>query len=139
MFFKIYSETESTWSINSSKLNSRFFFYMIVKACNFIKRRPQHRCFPVNIAKFLRLPILKNIYKRPFFYCFDGSLLHGPKVSRSRLYDGVRLQGPSPSSSFLFLSRHLSSWTESRPAFKNARRISLMSQLRFYIGYFWSF
>ena len=23
-----------------------------VKACNFIKKRPQHRCFPVNITKF---------------------------------------------------------------------------------------
>ena len=28
---------------------------------NFIKRRLQHRCFPVNITKFLRKPILKNI------------------------------------------------------------------------------
>ena len=25
------------------------------------KKRLQHRCFPVNIAKFLRIPILKNI------------------------------------------------------------------------------
>ena len=25
-----------------------------LKAFNFIKKRPQHRCFPVNIAKFLR-------------------------------------------------------------------------------------
>ena len=24
-----------------------------LQACNFIKRRLQHRCFPVNIAKFL--------------------------------------------------------------------------------------
>ena len=31
--------------------------------CNFIKKRLQHRCFPVNIAKFLK-PILKNIYER---------------------------------------------------------------------------
>ena len=34
-----------------------------LKACNFIKKRLQHRCFPVNIAKFLRTPILKNICK----------------------------------------------------------------------------
>ena len=27
-------------------------------------KRLQHRCFPVNIAKFLRTPILKNIYQR---------------------------------------------------------------------------
>ena len=32
-----------------------------LKVCNFIKKRPQHRWFPVNIAKFLRLSILKNI------------------------------------------------------------------------------
>ena len=31
-----------------------------LKACNFIKKGLQHRCFPVNIAKFLRIPILKN-------------------------------------------------------------------------------
>ena len=35
-----------------------------LKACNFIKKRPQHMFFPVNIAKFLRTLILKNINKR---------------------------------------------------------------------------
>ena len=28
--------------------------------CNFISKGPQHRCFPVKLAKFLRTPILKN-------------------------------------------------------------------------------
>ena len=73
-----------------------------LQTCNFIKKRPQHRCFPVNIAKFLILPILKNICKRLLFNFFNGSLLHGPKGLRSRLYDGVRLQGPSHRSSFCF-------------------------------------
>ena len=31
-----------------------------MKPCNFIERRLQHRCFPVNIAKFLRIFFLKN-------------------------------------------------------------------------------
>ena len=31
---------------------------------NFIKKRLQHRCFPVNIAKCLRTPILKNMYEK---------------------------------------------------------------------------
>ena len=35
-----------------------------LKARNFIKKRPQLRCFPVNILKFSRLPILKNICKQ---------------------------------------------------------------------------
>ena len=30
----------------------------------FLKKRLQHRCFPVNIVKFLRTPILKDIFKR---------------------------------------------------------------------------
>ena len=36
--------------------------------CNFIKKRLQHKCFPVNIAKFLRTPILTNICERRFLY-----------------------------------------------------------------------
>ena len=32
--------------------------------CNFIKKRLQYRCFPPNIAKFLRTSSLKNIYQR---------------------------------------------------------------------------
>ena len=35
-----------------------------LQTCNFIKKRLQHRCFPVNIAKFLRTPVLKNICER---------------------------------------------------------------------------
>ena len=31
---------------------------------NAIKKRLQHRCFPINIAKFLRTSILKNICER---------------------------------------------------------------------------
>ena len=66
------------------------------------KKRLHHRCFPVNIAKFLVLPILKNICKQLLFNIFNDSLLRGPKGLRSRLYDDVRLQGPSHRSSFFF-------------------------------------
>ena len=31
---------------------------------NFITKRLEHRCFPVNIAKFLKTPILKDIFER---------------------------------------------------------------------------
>ena len=109
-----------------------------LKACNFIKKRPQHRCFPVNITKFLLLLISENICERLLFDFFNGSLLHGPKGLWSRLYDGVRIQGLSHRSSFLFLSWH-ERHPSPRPAFENLRRISLMSQLSFYIGYFLSF
>ena len=35
-----------------------------LKVSNFIKKRLQHRCFPMNIAKFLATPILKNTCER---------------------------------------------------------------------------
>ena len=109
-----------------------------LKACNFTKKRPEHRCFPVNIAKFLILLNSKNNCEGLLFDFFSGSLLHRPKGSKFRLYDGVRLQGPSHRSRFLFLSWYEPS-PSPRPAFENLRRIPLMNQLSFYIGYFWLF
>ena len=38
--------------------------HFLIKRLHFIKKRLQHRCFPVNIAKFSRTPILKNICER---------------------------------------------------------------------------
>ena len=35
-----------------------------LQTCNFIKKRLQHRCFSMNIAKFLRTTILKNNSER---------------------------------------------------------------------------
>ena len=114
------------------------FFKKCLKACNFIKKSLQHRCFHVNIGKFLILLFSKNICERLLFYFFNGSLLHQPKVSRFRLYDGTRLQGLRHRSIFLFLSLHEPS-PSLQPAFENLRRILLMKQLSFYIDYFWSF
>ena len=34
------------------------------KACNFIKKRLWHKCFPLNFAKFLRIPFLQNTSER---------------------------------------------------------------------------
>ena len=77
-----------------------------LKACNFIKKRLQNRCFLVNIAKFLILLISKIIGERLLFDFFNGSLLHRPKGSRPRLYDRVRLQCLTHRPSFLSLSLH---------------------------------
>ena len=74
-----------------------------LKACNFIKKRPTHRCFPVNIEKFVILLNSKNNCERLLFDFFNGSLLHWPKGSRFRLYDCIRLQDSTHGSSFLFL------------------------------------
>ena len=58
------------WSIK--KLFSKILQYsyentvLYFQSCNFIKKRFQHRCFPVNIAKFFRAPVLKNVWERLF-------------------------------------------------------------------------
>ena len=96
-----------------------------LEACSYIKKRPQHRCFSVNIVKFFILLISKNICERLLFYFFNGSLLHGPNDSRPRFYDSVRLQSLSHRSSFLFLS-----WNEPSPcigpASENLRQIKFL-------------
>ena len=109
-----------------------------LKTCNFIKKRPQNRSSHVNIAKFLILLISKIICERLLFDFFKGSLLHRPKGSKPRLPDAVRLQGLTHRSRFLFLNRHEPS-PSPRPAFENLRRITLMNQLSFCIGYLWSY
>ena len=34
------------------------------EACNLFKKRPCHRCFPLNFAEFLRTPFLQNVSGR---------------------------------------------------------------------------
>ena len=41
-------------------------------ACKFIQNRLQDRCFPLNIAKFLRSPISKNICSVSNCFCIDS-------------------------------------------------------------------
>ena len=53
-------------SVVYSRTNDALTFSLsnCFQVCNFIKKRLQHRCFPVNIAKFLKTPNLKNIWER---------------------------------------------------------------------------
>ena len=104
-----------------------------LKFCSFIKKRPQHRCFPVNIAKLKRPSISKNIgcfLTVLMVHCYMGFKFQGLD---HMMASGFRVQV------FLFLSQHLLSWTEFRPAFEKWRQIPLMSQLSFDIGYFCCF
>ena len=47
-------------------LDSLFNKVVGLQACNFIKKKLQQWCFPVNIAKFLKKPILKSICEQLF-------------------------------------------------------------------------
>ena len=66
-------------------LESLFHKGVGLKACNFIKRRLQHRYFPVNIAKFLRTAVfIKHFRHWPkdwlriccFFEAYTPTLSH---------------------------------------------------------------
>ena len=50
-------------------LESLFVRLAGFKTCNFLERGPQHRCFPVNIAKYLRTLILMKVFEQLFLQC----------------------------------------------------------------------
>ena len=50
-----------------------------LKACNFIEKRLQHKCFPVKFAKFLKTTILKNICER-LLTIVKGKTPHTKKI-----------------------------------------------------------
>ena len=56
LFLKI-----SQYSQENTILESLFNKVTGRQTYSFIKNKPQHSCFPVNIVKFLTTPILKNI------------------------------------------------------------------------------
>ena len=45
-------------------LHSDFFSPWVLEVCNFAKKILQHRCFFAKFARFLRTPILKNIWEQ---------------------------------------------------------------------------
>ena len=57
--FEIFTEKRLCWCLFLNK-NAGF------QSWNSIKKRLQHRCSPVNVAKVLRTPVLNNIFERLF-------------------------------------------------------------------------
>ena len=56
-----------------------------LKVCNFIKKRLQHGCFPVNIVKFLRTTNLKNIYEWLLSKLFNTLLRSSGRMFKKNL------------------------------------------------------
>ena len=57
MFFKIDVLKNFTILTGKHLCQSLFNKVLGLQSCNFIKKRLQHSCFPVNIMKFLRTPL----------------------------------------------------------------------------------
>ena len=49
---------------NFENFTEKHLCWSLLQACNFIKKRLQHWCFPVKFAKFSRTSILKKICER---------------------------------------------------------------------------
>ena len=66
--------------------------------CNFIKKKLQHRCFPVKFEKFLKTPILKNICERLLLIFMSRSLviIRLKFISNKSEFAGNSLYKPVP-------------------------------------------
>ena len=55
--------SEKFWKFHRKKHLLKYLFNRVacLKICNFLKKRLQHRYFPMEFTKYLRKPILKNI------------------------------------------------------------------------------
>ena len=68
MFIKRLFLKISQYSQENTCVSVSFYKVAGLQACNFIKKRLQHWCFPVNIAKYLGTPILRNICEQLLLY-----------------------------------------------------------------------
>ena len=92
MFLKILQFSQDT-----PVFGSLFIKIVGLQACKFIKKRFQYRCFTVKFARFLYVPILKNIRKRMllagmvlltnFNSTFDNSIKDGISLAFLRVGD----------------------------------------------------
>ena len=66
--------------------------------CSFIRKILRHRCFPVNIAKFLRTPILKSICQQLLLMGSQYKILGRGKriVNPACVISRIRVEFPSP-------------------------------------------
>ena len=93
------------------------------KACNFIKKRHQHRCFPVNIAKFLRTVFLNKTPR------VATSMIRNNNSSISKLYYFSMWDYISPDGQWIYLKEFINKW---RPkCFQSNKVNSLFETLAF--------
>ena len=70
--YEFFLSTHQMCFMKTAALKNFAVFTGKLQACNFIKNRLQNRCFPVNIAKFLRTAISKNICSMSSCFWIDS-------------------------------------------------------------------
>ena len=67
---KVINLSHIAWYSTSSSIKncSKIFTgkHLCWSLASLLKKKLENRCFPLNIAKLLRTPVLKNIWERPF-------------------------------------------------------------------------
>ena len=98
---QLYTGKAKFWEQFKCKLGQSFISSIV----NVEERIRIKVCYDILLKseRHSRLSISKNICERLLFDCFIRSMLHGPKGSRSRLYEIGRLQALSQRSRFLLL------------------------------------
>ena len=89
-----------------------FFKIGVLQVCNFIKKRLQHRCFPVKLAKFLKTPFFKEQLWWLLLYIL---YTHGVTCNLSRWNNGYNsiYKKESVSQLFLYLHQTIALWVDS--------------------------
>ena len=77
---KAFLKNCATFTGKPHVLESLFNKVAALQACIFIKKRLQHRCIPVNIAKFSRTSILKKKFERLLLVLVQCQLSFGTVV-----------------------------------------------------------
>ena len=89
------------------------------KTCKFLKKRLQHRCFPVNIGKFLRTLILMKICEQPLLQF----LLLTVNISSQELVSALNSTGLLQSVFLRVLSGRLLSYLKKRKISRNCHSL----------------
>ena len=69
------------------------YWSLFLNSQAYIKRRLRHRCFPVNIAKFLRTLILKNIGTAASGFPWTASAIENFDSNRSNMITYIKPDG----------------------------------------------
>ena len=64
-------------------LRSLFTKVTGLQTCTFVKKIPQRRRYPMNVAKFLGTPVLKNICERLLLRELSFQMLRGINLDRT--------------------------------------------------------
>ena len=90
-FGHIYRSSHQKCSMKKTVLRNSLKFLNSLRPATLLKKRPWHRCFPVNFKKFLRTPFLQNTTGRLLLHLLKKSLMVNFKSCTALVSDKVAI------------------------------------------------